>query len=135
MQVRDTASGGEISRLMLCIKAILAQTMHLPTLIFDEVDTGVSGDTASMVGELMGGIARNIQVIAITHLPQVASHGNAHLKVYKTDSDNSTVTSVRLLDDDERVLEIARMLSGRELNDAAIANAKALINQNKQDEN
>lgn len=135
MQVRDTASGGEISRLMLCIKAILAQTMHLPTLIFDEVDTGVSGDTASMVGELMGGIARNIQVIAITHLPQVASHGNAHLKVYKTDCDNSTVTSVRLLDDDERVLEIARMLSGRELNDAAIANAKALINQNKQDEN
>ena len=131
MLVRDTASGGEISRLMLCIKAIVAQSMNLPTLILDEVDTGVSGDTASMVGELMGDIAHNIQVVAITHLPQVAAQGNKHLKVYKTDNDVETLTSVTSLNDEERVMEIARMLSGRELNQAAIENAKSLINQHK----
>lgn len=131
MLVRDTASGGEISRLMLCIKAIVAQSMNLPTLILDEVDTGVSGDTASMVGELMGDIARNIQVIAITHLPQVAAQGDKHLKVYKTDNDIETLTSVSILNDEERIMEIARMLSGRELNQAAIDNAKSLINQHK----
>ena len=132
MLVRDTASGGEISRLMLCIKAIVAQSMNLPTLILDEVDTGVSGDTASMVGELMGDIARNIQVVAITHLPQVAAQGDRHLKVYKTDNDIETLTSVSTLNDEERIMEIARMLSGRELNQAAIENAKSLINQHKQ---
>ena len=131
MLVRDTASGGEISRLMLCIKAIVAQNMNLPTMIFDEVDTGVSGDTASMVGELMNDISRTIQVIAITHLPQVAAHGNIHFKVYKTDTADATITGVQCLDAEERIMEIARMLSGRELNDAAIENAKSLINQNK----
>ncbi|MBO7610116.1 MAG: DNA repair protein RecN [Muribaculaceae bacterium] len=131
MLVRDTASGGEISRLMLCIKAIVAQNMNLPTMIFDEVDTGVSGDTASMVGELMNDISRTIQVIAITHLPQVAAHGNIHFKVYKTDTADATITGVKCLDAEERIMEIARMLSGRELNDAAIENAKSLINQNK----
>lgn len=131
MPVKDTASGGEISRVMLCIKAIIAQQVNLPTLIFDEVDTGVSGDTASRMGEMMGDIARNIQVIAITHLPQVASHGNQHLKVYKSDDDQRTNTHVVSLEAEQHVMEIARMLSGRNLNQAAIDNARALINQNQ----
>ena len=131
MPVKDTASGGEISRVMLCIKAIIAQQVNLPTLIFDEVDTGVSGDTASRMGEMMGDIARNIQVIAITHLPQVASHGNQHLKVYKSDDAQRTNTHVVALTGDEHVMEIARMLSGRDINQAAIDNARALINQNQ----
>lgn len=131
MPVKDTASGGEISRVMLCIKAIIAQQVNLPTLIFDEVDTGVSGDTASRMGEMMGDIARNIQVIAITHLPQVASHGNQHLKVYKCDDDQRTNTHVVSLEAEQHVMEIARMLSGRDLNQAAIDNARALINQNQ----
>ncbi len=131
MPVKDTASGGEISRVMLCIKAIIAQQVNLPTLIFDEVDTGVSGDTASRMGEMMGEIAQNIQVIAITHLPQVASHSNQHLKVYKSDNDERTHTYVDSLDDEQHVMEIARMLSGRDVNRAAIENARALINQNK----
>lgn len=131
MLVKDTASGGEISRVMLCIKAIIAQQVNLPTLIFDEVDTGVSGDTASRMGEMMGDIARNIQVIAITHLPQVASHGNHHLKVYKSDDDQRTNTHVVALEAEQHVMEIARMLSGRDLNQAAIDNARALINQNQ----
>lgn len=131
MPVKDTASGGEISRVMLCIKAIIAQQVNLPTLIFDEVDTGVSGDIASRMGEMMGDIARNIQVIAITHLPQVASHGNQHLKVYKSDDDQRTNTHVVSLEAEQHVMEIARMLSGRDLNQAAIDNARALINQNQ----
>lgn len=131
MPVKDTASGGEISRVMLCIKAIIAQQVNLPTLIFDEVDTGVSGDTASRMGEMMSEIAHNIQVIAITHLPQVASHSNQHFKVYKSDHDERTHTHVDALDDDQHVMEIARMLSGRDVNQAAIDNARALINQNQ----
>lgn len=131
MPVKDTASGGEISRVMLCIKAIVAQSVNLPTIIFDEVDTGVGGDTASRMGEMMGDIARNIQVIAITHLPQVASHGDNHLKVYKTDDDERTSTHVSTLDNEQHVMEIARMLSGKDVNRAAIDNARALIEQNK----
>ncbi len=130
MPVRDTASGGEISRVMLCIKAIVARSMNLPTIIFDEVDTGVSGDIASMIGELMGDIAHSIQVIAITHLPQVASHGSHHFKVYKTDGEDGTITNVKKLNAEEHVMEIARMLSGRELDQAAVENAKSLIKQN-----
>lgn len=127
MPVKDTASGGEISRLMLCIKAVIARSMNLPTIIFDEVDTGVSGDVANRIGDMMGDIARNIQVIAITHLPQVAAHGNSHLLVYKTDTETQTVTGVKQLDAEEHVNEIARMLSGSSINQAAIDNARALI--------
>ena len=128
MPVKDTASGGEISRLMLCIKSVIAQSMDLPTIIFDEVDTGVSGEIAHKIGDMMGEIAQHIQVIAITHLPQVAAHGNSHLRVYKTDTDAQTLTSVQHLNDEEHVTEIARMLSGSEVNQAAIDNARALIN-------
>ena len=132
MPVREAASGGEISRVMLCIKSIVASQMNLPTIIFDEVDTGVSGDIASRIGEMMADIAKRIQVLAITHLPQVASHGNHHYKVYKSDVADATLTSVQKLDDEQHILEIARMLSGRELDQAAIDNAKSLIKQNNQ---
>ena len=128
MPVKDTASGGEISRLMLCIKSVIARTMNLPTIIFDEVDTGVSGEIAHKIGDMMGEISHKIQVIAITHLPQVAAHGDSHLRVFKTDTATQTVTGVQRLNDDEHVTEIARMLSGSELNQAAIDNARALIN-------
>jgi DNA repair protein RecN (Recombination protein N) len=130
MPVRDTASGGEISRVMLCIKAIIARHMRLPSIIFDEVDTGVSGDVANMIGEMMSGIAETIQVIAITHLPQVAAHGAHHLRVFKADNANETLTHVESLDADEHIMEIARMLSGKDLNQAAIDNAKSLIKNN-----
>ncbi len=131
MPVKDTASGGEISRVMLCIKTIIARHMRLPSIIFDEVDTGVSGDIANMIGEMMGDIAHNIQVIAITHLPQVAANGDHHLRVFKTDTDLETLTRVETLDDEEHVMEIARMLSGKGLQQAAIENAKSLIKHNK----
>ena len=128
MPVKDTASGGEISRVMLCIKTIIARHIQLPSIIFDEVDTGVSGDVANMIGEMMADIAQSIQVIAITHLPQVAANGDHHLRVFKTDNDVETLTSVKQLDDQEHVMEIARMLSGKDLNQAAIDNALSLIN-------
>lgn len=130
MPVKDTASGGEISRVMLCIKTITARHMRLPSIIFDEVDTGVSGDIANMIGEMMADIARTIQVIAITHLPQVAANGDHHLRVFKTDTDVETLTRVETLDEQEHVMEIARMLSGKGLNQAAIENAKSLISHN-----
>lgn len=131
LPVKDTASGGEISRLMLCIKSIIARSMSLPTIIFDEVDTGVSGDVANKIGEMMGEICKRIQVLAITHLPQVAAHAHHHLMVYKADDENSTLTHVKALNEDEHVLEIARMLSGKDVNQAAIENAKSLIGINK----
>ena len=131
MPVKDTASGGEISRVMLCIKTIIARHMKLPSIIFDEVDTGVSGDIATMIGEMMADIASTIQVIAITHLPQVAANGDHHLRVFKTDTDKETLTQVVTLDQQEHVMEVARMLSGKNLNQAAIENAKSLINHDK----
>ena len=131
MPVKDTASGGEISRVMLCIKTIIARHMQLPSIIFDEVDTGVSGDVANMIGEMMLDIASTIQVIAITHLPQVAANGDHHLRVFKTDTQDETLTRVETLGPEEHVMEIARMLSGKDLNQAAIDNAKFLINNKK----
>ena len=131
MPVKDTASGGEISRVMLCIKTIIARHMQLPSIIFDEVDTGVSGDVAGMIGEMMADISRTIQVIAITHLPQVAANGDHHLRVFKTDTDTETLTQVEKLNDGEHIMEIARMLSSKDLDSAAIENAKSLINQKK----
>jgi DNA repair protein RecN (Recombination protein N) len=131
MPVKDTASGGEISRVMLCIKTIIARHMQLPSIIFDEVDTGVSGDVANMIGEMMLDIASTIQVIAITHLPQVAANGDHHLRVFKTDTQDETLTRVETLGPEEHVMEVARMLSGKDLNQAAIDNAKSLINNKK----
>lgn len=128
MPVGGTASGGEISRLMLSIKAIIATKMQLPSIIFDEVDTGVSGDVANRMGSMMQDISRNIQVITITHLPQVAAKGNAHFKVYKEDDDDATHTRIRELKGDERVDELAVMLSGSTVDEAARANARSLLN-------
>ena len=101
--------------------------MNLPTIIFDEVDTGVSGDVADKIGEMMGEMSQRIQVIAITHLPQVASRGDNHIKVFKTDVDDSTITSVKTLSNTERVNEIASMLSGKVITQSAIDNAISLL--------
>ena len=125
--VHEVASGGELSRMMLCIKAIIAGYMNLPTIIFDEVDTGVSGDIAARVGDMMKDISRHIQVIAITHLPQVAAVGDEHLRVYKIDKNDKTQTGIETLDSEQHVMEVAKMLSGKEINDAAIENARVLI--------
>ena len=105
--------------------------MQLPSIIFDEVDTGVSGDVANRMGEMMQNIAQNIQVIAITHLPQVAAKGDWQFKVYKEDNNDSTNTHIRELSNDERINEIAIMLSGSSVEETAIANAKSLLNQKK----
>lgn len=128
MPVGNTASGGEISRLMLSIKTIIADKMQLPSIVFDEVDTGVSGDIANSMGKMMQSISRNIQVLAITHLPQVASKGNHHYKVFKEDDETSTLTRIKELSIEERVDELALMLSGSTINEAARANARSLLN-------
>lgn len=127
MPVKDTASGGEISRLMLSIKALVAGHVQLPSIIFDEVDTGVSGDVAGRMGKLMKDISRRIQVIAITHLPPVASKGDVHFKVFKEDTDTTTNTRVKQLSDEERIGELALMLSGDADNEAARQTAKGMI--------
>ena len=127
LPIGNSASGGEISRLMLCVKAIIANKVKLPTVIFDEIDTGVSGEIASKMGVMMSQIACNMQVITITHLPQVASLGDNHYKVYKFDRDNATITNIKHLNEQERIREIAGMLSANNINDAAIANAKSLL--------
>lgn len=125
--VEQTASGGEISRLMLCIKAMIAGFTALPSIIFDEVDTGVSGDIADKMGVIMQRLGDKMQVFAITHLPQIASKGAAHYYVYKQDLDDRTVTRIKQLTDEERVNEVARMLSGATLTDASVANARDLL--------
>lgn len=130
LPVGKTASGGEISRLMLSIKSIVASRMQLPSIIFDEVDTGVSGKVADMMGRMMRQIAKNIQVIVITHLPQVAAKGDTHFKVFKHDSDTATNTCILTLSPEERVAELALMLGGSEVDKAAIENARSLLTQN-----
>ena len=130
MAVGQTASGGEISRLMLTIKAIVAAKMQLPSIIFDEVDTGVSGDVANRMGNMMTEISRSIQVIAITHLPQIAAKGSAHFKVYKRDDDTATHTHISPLSQSERIEEIAVMLSGDSTTEAALTAARALLGLN-----
>ena len=125
--VAQTASGGEISRLMLCIKAMIAGFTALPTIIFDEVDTGVSGDIADKMGDIMQDLGTKMQVFTITHLPQIAAKGKEHYFVYKEDTDEQTTTHIKLLNKDERIKEIARMLSGSTLTEASIANAKDLL--------
>ncbi|MGB1041323.1 MAG: DNA repair protein RecN [Flavobacteriales bacterium] len=126
--ISKVASGGELSRLMLCIKTNLAQKKKLPTLIFDEIDTGVSGDIADKMAELMmKNISVSSQVISITHLPQIASKGDTHYKVYKITVEESTFTKMKTLDKESRVVELAKMLSGSSVSDAALENAKALL--------
>lgn len=125
--VAQTASGGEISRLMLCLKAMVAGFTALPAIIFDEVDTGVSGDIADKMGDIMQELGTKMQVFAITHLPQIAAKGEEHYFVYKQDTDERTVTQIKKLDIGERIHEVARMLSGASLTEASMANAKELL--------
>ena len=122
------ASGGEMSRIMLATKAILANYSKLPTIIFDEIDTGVSGEIANKMGEIMKTMSANMQVFAITHLPQIAAKGNTHFKVYKSVAASKTNTELKLLNEDERVVEIAQMLSGTVVSESALNHAKALLN-------
>ena len=122
-----TASGGELSRVMLSLKSLLSRNNNLPTIIFDEIDTGVSGEVADKVGSILANMGQYMQVINITHLPQVAAKGRLHFHVYKDENGEKTETKIKRLSDDERVMEIARLLSGSEITDAAITNAKELL--------
>lgn len=126
--LKKVASGGELSRIMLATKSILAQYSKLPTIIFDEIDTGVSGEIADKMGEIMKGMSAQMQVLAITHLPQIAAKGDVHFKVFKTSDGDQTRTQLKRLDSEERVIEIAQMLSGAAISDSAINHAKALLN-------
>lgn len=125
--LKKVASGGEMSRIMLATKAILAQYSKLPTIIFDEIDTGVSGEIANKMGDIMKDMSKTMQVFAITHLPQIAAKGKAHFKVFKQVVDEQTQSELILLSDDERVVEIAQMLSGSVITDSALNHAKALL--------
>jgi DNA repair protein RecN (Recombination protein N) len=126
--LQKAASGGEMSRIMLCIKSLTAKALHMPTLIFDEVDTGISGEAARQVGSLLRGLSQYHQVICITHQPQVAARGSRHFYVYKeADKNERLTTKVRVLQKDERVLAIARMIGGEQPSEAAISNAKELV--------
>ncbi|MCB9173658.1 MAG: DNA repair protein RecN [Flavobacteriales bacterium] len=126
-EVQKVASGGELSRLMLTIKSILAKSNNLSTVIFDEIDTGVSGDIADKIGTIMKLMAKDIQIITITHLPQVAAKGKHHYKIFKEVKSEKTITDVTVLGQEEKINEIAKMLSGKELTKAALENAKNLI--------
>jgi DNA repair protein RecN (Recombination protein N) len=126
-EISRVASGGEISRLMLSIKSMVSDRKEMPTLIFDEIDAGVSGEIADKVGGIMDQLAAGRQVMAITHLPQVASRGGVHFVVYKEDTSDATYTRIRKLEPEERITEIARMLSGEEVTDAALSNARVLL--------
>lgn len=129
--IAKVASGGELSRVMLALKSLMSEYMHLPTMIFDEIDTGVSGKIADKMGDMIGKMGHNMQIFAITHLPQIASKNGAHYLVYKEfNKNNEAETKIRELSYDERVQELARMLSGSSLSDAAIQNAKVLLTEN-----
>lgn len=126
--LKKVASGGELSRIMLAVKSVLARYSNLPTIIFDEIDTGVSGEIANKMAEIMRGMSATMQVFAITHLPQIAAKGDTHYKVFKTVSAGATQSELKLLDAEERVIEIAQMLSGAAVSDSAINHARALLN-------
>lgn len=130
LPIASIASGGEMARVMLSLKSVLSRSVGMPTIIFDEIDTGVSGDIAAKMGSIMQSMGQYMQVISITHLPQIAAKGSTHYMVYKTDTDDSTVSHIRQLSADERVEPLARMLSGDQLTDAAIQNAKELLKAN-----
>lgn len=125
--LKKVASGGEMSRIMLAVKAILAQYSKLPTIIFDEIDTGVSGEIANKMGDIMKSMSEDMQVFAITHLPQIAAKGNTHYKVFKSVIGEQTTSELKLLTKEERISEIAQMLSGSSISDSAINHAKALL--------
>lgn len=128
--LQKAASGGELSRIMLCLKSLMAKYTGMPTMIFDEIDTGVSGSIADKMGALIGKMGERMQIFAITHLPQIASKKGTHLLVYKEfDKENNATTHIRQLQGEERVMEVARMLSGAELTEAALENARVLLRE------
>ena len=127
-ELKKVASGGELSRIMLAIKKVLSENSQLPTIIFDEIDTGVSGEISNKMANIMHQMSLEMQVITITHLPQIAAKGNQHYKVYKKELNNTTVTQLRKLSEDERIVEIAEMLSGKEISDSAMSHARELLN-------
>ncbi|SDS84717.1 DNA replication and repair protein RecN [Gillisia sp. Hel1_33_143] len=127
-ELKKAASGGELSRIMLAVKSILATQSKLPTIIFDEIDTGVSGDIAQKMGDILQSMGSSMQVLAITHLPQIAGKGSKHFKIFKEDIKDSTVTKIRELETGERIKELAMMLGGNTLSESAMAHAKSLLN-------
>ena len=127
-ELKKAASGGELSRIMLAIKSVLAKYIQLPTIMFDEIDTGVSGEISNKMGDIMLQMSKNMQVFSITHLPQIAAKGHSHFKVFKEDVNNVTQTNLIKLNHDERIVEIAQMLGGLEMSSSAIAHAKELLN-------
>lgn len=126
-EIQKSASGGELSRIMLCIKALQAGVSQMPTLIFDEIDTGISGETAAKTGAILRSMSEHHQLLSITHLPQIAARGNAHIFVYKETGKSQTRTRLRQLTEEERVREVARLLSGEQLTTAALDNARELL--------
>lgn len=126
--IGKVASGGEMSRIMLAVKSVLAKYKNLPTLVFDEIDTGVSGEIANKMAAIMVRMSETMQLLTITHLPQIAAKGSNHLKIYKKDTDQVTGTHLKELDESERIYEIAEMIGGKKISDAALANAKELLN-------
>ena len=126
--IKKVASGGEMSRIMLSIKAILSQFKKLPSIVFDEIDMGVSGTVSNEIANIMSHMSENMQVFTITHLPQVAAKGKQHFLVYKEVRGNTTTTKLKELDQEERVKELAQMLSGKELTRTALDHAKQLLN-------
>ncbi len=126
-ELKKVASGGELSRIMLAVKAILSQNTKLPTIIFDEIDTGVSGEVSNKIANIMQQMSRNMQVVAITHLPQIAAKGNQHYKVFKEDNNNVTTSNLKQLTQEERITEIAEMLSGKDISASARTHAKELL--------
>lgn len=127
-ELKKSASGGELSRIMLAIKSILAEYIQLPSIMFDEIDTGVSGEISNKMGDIMKQMSQKMQVFTITHLPQIAAKGNSHYKVFKTDIDDVTHTQLKRLNEEERIVEIAQMLGGLTITDSAMAHAKELLN-------
>lgn len=127
--LKKIASGGEMSRIMLAVKSVLCNYSSLPTIIFDEIDTGVSGEVSNRIAKVMASMSNHMQVIAITHLPQIASKGNYHFKVFKTDNNKQTVTNIKQLSKEERIQELAEMLSGKDIAETAIVHAKQLLDQ------
>ncbi|HPI68737.1 MAG TPA: DNA repair protein RecN [Bacteroidales bacterium] len=125
--IAKIASGGELSRVMLSLKSLLTRKNNLPTIIFDEIDSGVSGEIAARVGQILAGMGDYMQVLNITHLPQVASRGSRHYHVYKDEENNSAVTKIKLLSPQERIIEIARLLSGSQITETALKNARELL--------
>lgn len=127
-ELKKVASGGELSRIMLSVKKVLSENTQLPTIIFDEIDTGVSGEVSNKIAAIMQKMSNNMQVIAITHLPQIAAKGNSHYKVYKKEINGITTTNLKQLTSEERITEIAEMLSGKDISDSAFRHAKELLN-------